>query len=96
MVFRQNTEDPVTLRSYLQLDAPAIVRILVAMDESRFLTAFAQFDNGVVAKPQALRGIRHGRLHLVGSSCKVQQQLVLLRVEACFSGATFAKLQEST
>jgi hypothetical protein len=48
---RQNSEDAVALRSNLQLDAPAIVQILVAMDEARFLTALAQFDNRMVSQP---------------------------------------------
>jgi hypothetical protein len=51
MGFRQNSEHPVALRSNLQLDASAIILILVAMDESRFLTALAQFDNGMVPQP---------------------------------------------
>jgi hypothetical protein len=51
MGFRQNSEDAVALRSNLQLDAPAIIQILVAIDESRFLAALAQFDNGMVSQP---------------------------------------------
>jgi hypothetical protein len=51
MGFRQNSQHPVALRSNLQLDAPAIIHILVAMDQSRFLTALAQFDNGMVPQP---------------------------------------------
>jgi hypothetical protein len=51
MGIRQNSEHPVALRSNLQLDAPAIIRILVAMDQSRFLAALAQFNNGMVPQP---------------------------------------------
>jgi hypothetical protein len=96
MVFGKNAKHPVTLRGHLQLDAPAIVQVLIAMDESRFFTPLAQFDNGMVSKPQPLRGIGHGCLHFIRSSCELQQQLVLLRVETCLGGATFAKLEEST
>jgi hypothetical protein len=91
MIFGKNAKHPLALRGHLQLDAPAIVQILIAMDESRFFTALAQFDNGVVSKPQPLRC-----LHFIRSSCDLQQQLVLLRVETCLGGATFAKLEELT
>jgi hypothetical protein len=51
MVFRQDSQNPVALRGNSQLDAPAIIHILIATDQSRFLTALAQLDNGVVPQP---------------------------------------------
>ncbi len=96
VVLGKNAKHPVALRGHLELDAPAIVQVLIAMDEPRFFTALAQFDNGVVSKPQLLRGVGHGCLHFIRSSRELQQQLVLLRVEACLGGTTFTKLEEST
>jgi hypothetical protein len=51
MVFRQNLQHPEALRCNSQLDAPAIIHILIAMDQSRILAALAEFDNGVVPQP---------------------------------------------
>jgi hypothetical protein len=51
VVLGKNAKHTVALRGHLQLDAPAIVQVLIAMDESRFFTALAQFDNSVVSKP---------------------------------------------
>jgi hypothetical protein len=51
MVFRQYSQHPVALCCQSQLDAAAIIRILIAIDQARFLAAFAQFDNGVVPQP---------------------------------------------
>jgi hypothetical protein len=48
---REDSEHTVPLRGNLQLDAPPIIHILVAMDESRLLTALAQFDHGMVPQP---------------------------------------------
>jgi hypothetical protein len=48
MVFRQDSQHPVTLRCNSQQDAPAITRILPALDQSRVFAALAQFDNRVM------------------------------------------------
>ena len=51
VVLGENAKHPVALRGHLQLDAPAIVQVLVTMDESGFFATLAQFNNGMVSKP---------------------------------------------
>lgn len=96
VVLGKNAKHPVAVRGHLKLDAPAIVQVLITMDESGFFTALAQLDNGMVTKSKTLRGVGHRCLYFIRSSGQVQQQLVLLRVEARLHGATLAKLEEST
>jgi hypothetical protein len=96
VVSGKNSKHPVTLRGHLQLDAAAIVQILSTMDESGFFAALAQLNNGMMSKPQSFGGVGHRCLRFIRSSCELQQQLVLLWMEACLRGATLAKLEELT
>jgi hypothetical protein len=94
MIFRQDSQHPVALCCHSQLDAPAIIQILIALDQSRLLAALAQFDNGVMPQPQPLCGVGHSCLHFIRGPCELQQQLVLLRVETRIHSTPFAELEE--
>src|SRR5580698_2427768 len=96
MVFREGSQDPVPLGGNFELDAPPIIEILIAMDQSRVLTALAEFDHGVVPQPQPLCCIGHRCLYFIRSSGELQEQLVLLRVQAGLRGTAFAELEELT
>src|ERR1700722_10994640 len=94
MVFREDSQDPVTLGGNVELDTPPAIKPLIAMDQSRVLTALAQLDHGVVPQPQPLCCVGHGCLYFIRSFGELQQQLVLLRVQAGLRGTAFAELEE--
>jgi hypothetical protein len=64
------------------------------MDEPGFFAALAEFDDAVMAEAQPLGYIRYRRLFGVGCSGDVEQELVLLGMEAGVGGAAFAEVEK--
>lgn len=95
MVCGKSSQHPAAFLCHLQLNTPAIVEVLNAVDQTPFLAALAEFDHAMMPQAQPFRRIRHGRLFSVRNSCKLQEQLMLLRVEAGIGRPAFAVLQKT-
>jgi hypothetical protein len=51
MILREGPQDSLACQGDVQDDAAAIGGVVLAMDQPCFLTAFAEFDDGVMAEP---------------------------------------------
>jgi len=84
----------MTLCCDLKDDTAAIGFVLLALDQPRLLAALAEFDDAVMAQPEPLGYVRYGCFDAVRGSGDVQQELVLLGMEACFGGAGLAEMEK--
>ncbi len=94
VVFRQCSKHPLTLCGKEQHDTAAIGGVVRATNQTCFLASFAEFDDAIVSQAQSLRHIGYRRFDIVRSACDVQQELMLLRLQTGFYGASFAEVEE--
>jgi hypothetical protein len=94
MVLRQCSKHPLTLCGKEQHDTAPIGGVVRATNQTCFLATFAEFDDAIVSEAQSLRCIGYRRFDIVRSACDVQQELMLLRLQTGFYGASFAEVEE--
>jgi hypothetical protein len=76
--------------------APAVAGIVGSADKSGQFTAFAQLDHGVVLEAQRLGYVRYRGEGSVWGSGYLQQELMLLRLQACCCCGLLAKPEKSS
>jgi hypothetical protein len=67
---------------------------MFAAYQACLFAAFAEFDDSMVPQAQSLRGVRDGCLRSLRRPGEMQQELVLLRMQACIHSALFAEVEK--
>ncbi|MFY9647875.1 MAG: hypothetical protein WAK29_22045 [Terriglobales bacterium] len=82
MVDGESFELLPTCRCEFQQDTPAVRPSILANYQLRGLASIAELNNGVMAKTETLSRIADRRSHVVGDASDLEEELMLLRLQA--------------
>ena len=88
-------EEALAFRSEAEQDAAAVGGVFGAAQEALMLGAVGELDDAVVAQAEALGGVGDGGWGAVGGAGDLEEQLVLLGMEADGDGGGFAEMEEA-
>jgi hypothetical protein len=90
----ESPQHPMALRRELQYDSAPIRCVVLSAKQAGLFTSLAELNHAVVPQAEPFGGVGDRGFGAVGRSGDLQQQLVLLGVQACLFGALLAKQQK--
>ena len=88
-------EEAFAFRGEAKENAAAVGGVRGAAQEALVLGAVRELDDAVVAKAEALGGVGNGGRGAVGGTGDLEQELMLLGMEADGGGGGFAEVEEA-